>query len=448
MFVVQRGNIDVRLDVQFYHPIHEMLESKLNNGAFPVSTVGDICEKITDGPFGSHLKVEEYQETGIPLIRVSNVRSGVVEGDFVFISEEKQMELKRSRVLPSDVLLTKAGAILGYSAVFPEHLREGNITSHLVTIRCKEHIIPEYLAIFFRSLLGQRQIYRWGNKSTRPELNTSEVKRIMVSLPPPNIQNHIVEIVQSAYAQKMQKDQEADALLDSIDDYVLAELGIEVPKVEEKKCFVIYAGEIEGRVDPSAYRLLKTSSVDAVKSSKYKSDLLKDAVVFRKDVITDSFELPYVGLENIESNTGFYVPSGEEKESFNSALKFESGDVLFPKLRPYLNKVHFAQFNGVCSTEFHVLKGKNLNNPYLFAFLRSKLVVNQTTCLMTGNTLPRLQTQDVQNLLIPLPPFDVQEKIADEVMRRQSEAAKLRQEADAIVEEAKRKVERILLEGA
>ena len=93
------------------------MEGKLNNGAFPVRRVADICEKIVDGPFGSNLKVEEYQETGIPLIRVSNVRSGVVEGDFVFISEEKQVELKRSRVLPNDVLLTKAGAILGYSAV-------------------------------------------------------------------------------------------------------------------------------------------------------------------------------------------------------------------------------------------------------------------------------------------------------------------------------------------
>ena len=60
---------------------------------------------------------------------------------------------------------------------------------------------------------------------------------------------------------------------------------------------------------------------------------------------------------------------------------------------------------------------------------------------MTGNTLPRLQTQDVQKLLIPLPSFDIQEKIADEVMKRQSEAAKLRQEADAIVEAAKREVE-------
>ena len=155
---------------------------------------------------------------------------------------------------------------------------------------------------------------------------------------------------------------------------------------------------------------------------------------FRKEIVSDSSGLPYVGLENIQSNTGFYVPSTEEKESFNSALKFEVGDVLFPKLRPYLNKVHFAQFKGVCSTEFHVLKGKDLNNLYLFTFLSSKLVLNQTTCLMTGNTLPRLQTQDVQRLPILLPPPNIQNHIASFMRSAYAQKKQKEQEADAFLD--------------
>ena len=155
---------------------------------------------------------------------------------------------------------------------------------------------------------------------------------------------------------------------------------------------------------------------------------------FRKEIVNDSSELPYVGLENIQSNTGFYAPSTEEKGTFNSALKFEVGDVLFPKLRPYLNKVHLAQFEGVCSTEFHVLKGKELNNLYLFAFLSSKLVLNQTTCLMTGNTLPRLQPKDVERLPILLPPPEIQNYIA-EIMQSAYTAKKQKdQEADALLD--------------
>ena len=195
-----------------------------------------------------------------------------------------------------------------------------------------------------------------------------------------------------------------------------------------------YRGDILGRFDPSAYRLLRTRSINAIQSSKYQSINLKDVVEFRKEIVNDSSELPYVGLENIQSNTGVYVPSTEEKESFNSALKFEAGDVLFPKLRPYLNKVHLAQFNGVCSTEFHVLKGKNLNNLYLFTFLSSKLVVNQTTCLMTGNTLPRLQPQDVQRLQILLPPLDIQNHIAGIMQSAYAQKKQKEQEADVLLD--------------
>ena len=161
---------------------------------------------------------------------------------------------------------------------------------------------------------------------------------------------------------------------------------------------------------------------------------MKDAVEFRKEIVSDSSELPYVGLENIQSNTGFYVSSTGEKESFNSALKFEIGDILFPKLRPYLNKVHLAQFKGVCSTEFHVLKGKGLNNLYLFTFLSSKLVVNQTTCLMTGNTLPRLQPKDVQRLPLLLPPPNIQNHIASFMRSAYSQRKQNEQEADALLD--------------
>ncbi|MYA99517.1 hypothetical protein F4X90_07550, partial [Candidatus Poribacteria bacterium] len=161
---------------------------------------------------------------------------------------------------------------------------------------------------------------------------------------------------------------------------------------------------------------------------------MKDAIKFRREIVNNFSELPYVGMENIQSNTGFYVHLTKEKGTFNSALKFEVGDVLFPKLRPYLNKVHLAQFKGVCSTEFHVLKGIDLNNLYLFTFLSSKLVLNQTTCLMTGNTLPRLQTQEIERLPILLPPPEIQNNIA-EIMQSVYTAKKQKdQEADALLD--------------
>ncbi len=64
---------------------------------------------------------------------------------------------------------------------------------------------------------------------------------------------------------------------------------------------------------------------------------------------------------------------------------------------------------------------------------------------MTGNTLPRLQTEDVKKMLIPIPSSDVQNKIADEVKKRKSQAEKMRSEAEQIMEAAKQEVEKIML---
>lgn len=213
-FALKRAKIEPRLDCQFYFAEHYALAENLEKAGFPVFKIGSskISQNVVDGPFGSQLKVEEYQESGIPLIRVSNCRSGKIfdDGELVYISEEKHQQLIRSEVLPGDVLLTKAGHILGYAAVFPEDLERGNITSHLASIRPAEHIFPEFLAAYLRSYWGNTQIYRWGNKATRPELNTDEVRQLLVPLPPKDIQRSLVLEIEKRRADAQRLRQEAE----------------------------------------------------------------------------------------------------------------------------------------------------------------------------------------------------------------------------------------------
>ena len=75
----------------------------------------------------------------------------------------------------------------------------------------------------------------------------------------------------------------------------------------------------------------------------------------------------YVGLENIEGDTGEFIAT-VDKESVGTAIQFVPGQVLFPKLRPYLNKTYLATFGGICSTEFHVFTPQGVNGGYLTAF--------------------------------------------------------------------------------
>lgn len=169
---------------------------------------------------------------------------------------------------------------------------------------------------------------------------------------------------------------------------------------------------ISGRLDPEQFHPERMSIINTIYSSGNWCKLKN--VVYNVKTISTSLSSNdiYIGLENIVSNTGEYVVTSN-KESVSSAAVFKKGDILFPKLRPYLNKVYRAKFDGKCSTEFHVFKAHDINPDFLTIILRSNMVVAQTKHLMTGNTLPRLQTSDIENIIIPIPSIEFQNKIVE-----------------------------------
>lgn len=178
----------------------------------------------------------------------------------------------------------------------------------------------------------------------------------------------------------------------------------------KKSIFKVNKSSLENRWDPQQFHIERAEEL--FKLSRCSTTKLKNLFYFKSFQVTES-DKTYVGLENIESETGVYIGLNE-KITFSSAKKFKKGNVLFPKLRPYLNKVYLAEFNGVCSTEFYVLDSKSeIINEFLAIYLRSNLIVNQTKHLMTGNTLPRLQTEDVNSLQVPNISYHLQELIVE-----------------------------------
>lgn len=182
-------------------------------------------------------------------------------------------------------------------------------------------------------------------------------------------------------------------------------------QVDPDKIFLVNLSEIEGRIDPIQFNPNRVAAIEKLNSSRVLTKLSK-VTTSQKTIVGES-NLPYIGLENIHSHTGEYVFT-QDKNGFGSANTFGKGSILFPKLRPYLNKVYLAEFEGVCSTEFHVLKSKgDFLNEFLAIYLRTDLILNQTKYLMTGNTLPRLQTKDVSDLPVPLLDISLQKNIVD-----------------------------------
>lgn len=117
-----------------------------------------------------------------------------------------------------------------------------------------------------------------------------------------------------------------------------------------------------------------------------------------------------VGLENIESWTGKYIPSETEFEG--NGNYFGNNDILFGKLRPYLAKVYLAEFEGQAIGDFLVFRTKECAVPkYVKYFLLNPLVIGLINSFTYGAKMPRANWQDISKVLMPIPPIKEQEAI-------------------------------------
>jgi len=138
---------------------------------------------------------------------------------------------------------------------------------------------------------------------------------------------------------------------------------------------------------------------------------------------THNGEVKYVGLENIEQNTGGIVGDLETEISTikSTKMKFKNGDVLYGKLRPNLNKVHYCNFEGICSTDIFVLLcDTEKANPIFYSnVLRSESFNKEVLKGLSGAQLPRVGWNYFSTLIVPLPPLSVQKEIVAKIEAEQ-----------------------------
>jgi len=112
----------------------------------------------------------------------------------------------------------------------------------------------------------------------------------------------------------------------------------------------------------------------------------------------------YVGLEHVESHTMRILGNGRGAEVRSTKARFSAGDVLYGKLRPYLNKVAQPDFDGICSTDFLVFRESDLIDPgYLAQFLNQLWVAERANHLSTGVELPRVGWKGLSSFPISYP---------------------------------------------
>jgi len=139
---------------------------------------------------------------------------------------------------------------------------------------------------------------------------------------------------------------------------------------------------------------------------KYCATLINEKVDGRES------NLPYTGLENIESWTGRLIPSEEISTSEGQSNIYEPEDVLFGKLRPYLAKVLSAKEHGICTGELLVLRPKDVSQDYLFRYMLARDFISIVDSSTYGAKMPRASWDFIGDLPVLLPTEAEQRAIA------------------------------------
>jgi type I restriction enzyme S subunit len=133
-----------------------------------------------------------------------------------------------------------------------------------------------------------------------------------------------------------------------------------------------------------------------------------------------SGEATFVGLEHIEPNSGRRIGSQTIDLGNLTGRKptFRKGHIVYGYLRPYLNKVWVAEFDGYSSVDqfAFAVRPELAETEYVAAFMRSETFLRRSSILTTTGQLPRIGTEQIAAVPIELPPVDVQRHIAADVV--------------------------------
>ena len=122
-------------------------------------------------------------------------------------------------------------------------------------------------------------------------------------------------------------------------------------------------------------------------------------------------------LEDIEKDSGKLLRKKRmvDVQSKSDKHVFKKGNVLYSKLRPYLNKVIIADEDGACTTEILAFDFGSIYNRYAQMFLMSPYFVDYATTDSYGIKMPRIGSKRGNNALMPLPPVSEQQRIVAQI---------------------------------
>lgn len=389
------------------------------NGKYPLVRIGDF---LTRNKTSVDIKDNKIYKRAT--IRVRN--GGIYLRD---TQEGQNIGTKKQFLIrEGQFLLSKIDARNGAFGVVPEELDCGIITSNFWTFDVDYSIInPHYLTLLTTTSQFLDFCEQASNGSTnRHYLQESLFLNIKVPVPTLEEQNKLVkEYSELIFYIKMEEMRVVDKDVKAT-TCVRNALGVaQYPGLIEKK--LIYSKRFSNLDLWSVGHILHTENSPFGKS-KYPCKMLSELAYInpRTDLsmLDDNDKLSFIPMEDISNDYGEWLGSriGYKAETKNYT-KFQDGDIVWAKITPCMQNgksallYNMVNGKGFGSTEFHVvrLKTQEVLPEYLHTLLRHFDVLSDAKKYFTGSAgQQRVPASYLENLLIPLPPMDIQKKIVED----------------------------------
>ena len=279
----------------------------------------------------------------------------------------------------------------------------------VLSIRNKQQLTTSFLPYVMKNYGFAEEFYKWGHGIVADLWTTrwQELKSIFIPLPPLPEQQRIADYLDKQC---------------SIMDKLAEILQQQIEKLKEYKQSVITEAVTKG-LDPNV--AMKDSGVEWIGQIPEEWNLvqIKNVTSVRNKKRSNE-NLPYIGLENVESFSSKYVFTANAYDLSLSNIAF-SGDVIFGKLRPYLAKVLLIRKDCCVSSEFAIFQCSNIYNKYLQYLLLSSCFIDAVNSATCGTKMPRANIDYINSLPIAFPPLPEQQRIANYLDKKCEEIDKL-----------------------
>ena len=192
-----------------------------NENHWPVKTIREAAEKVSDGPFGSNLKTEHYTADGVRVVRLQNIGVGeFLDGDKAYISLDHYSKIRKHTCVPGDVIVGTLGDPNLRACILPSHVEIAVNKADCIQIRPnKDVLIADYLCQLLNTpqMLSLASSYLHGE--TRTRISMSQVASLLIPIPPISIQRNYAQIVthfERVRTNQNQSTEEIDQLFNSL----------------------------------------------------------------------------------------------------------------------------------------------------------------------------------------------------------------------------------------